>query len=102
MPILERRIVLNSTGHIFKSNKGKQIEYHSYLTSFFDPMCEELGMKHTPHECRHSFATYAAASKLNPVYLKKIIGHSAQDLTQDTYTHALIEDLIAEIDKYTI
>lgn len=43
-----------------------------------------------------------AKPKLNPVLLKKIIGHSAQDLTQDTYTHAMIEDLVAEIDKYTL
>lgn len=102
IPLIKRRIVLNSTGYIFRNNKDKQIDYNGYLTSFFDPMCDAFSMKHTPHECRHSFVSYATASGLNPVFLKKIIGHSAQDLTQDTYTHAMIEDLIKEIDKYNL
>lgn len=102
IPLIKRRIVLNSTGYIFRSNKDKKIDYNGYLTSFFEPMCDAFSMRHTPHECRHSFATYAAASRMNPILVKKIIGHSAQDLTQDTYTHAMIEDLVAEIDKYTL
>lgn len=102
IPLIKRRIVLNSTGYIFRNNKDKKIDYNGYLTSFFEPMCDAFSMRHTPHECRHSFATYAAASRMNPILVKKIIGHSAQDLTQDTYTHAMIEDLVAEIDKYTL
>ena len=102
IPLIKRRIVLNSTGYIFRNNKDKKIDYNGYLTSFFEPMCDAFSMRHTPHECRHSFATYAAASRMNPILVKKIIGHSAQDLTQDTYTHAMIEDLVAEIDKYIL
>ena len=102
IPLIKRRIVLNSTGYIFRNNKDKKVDYNGYLTSFFEPMCDAFSMRHTPHECRHSFATYAAASRMNPILVKKIIGHSAQDLTQDTYTHAMIEDLVAEIDKYTL
>ena len=103
MPLIEKRIdAANSAGHIFVDAKGNQITYNKYLKQFFVPMCEAFGLVHTPHECRHSFATYAAASKLNPVIMKKIIGHSAQDITQDTYTHVMIEDLVAEIDKYAI
>lgn len=101
-PLIRKRLEANSAGYIFRDNKGKQITYNSYVRNFFDYLCETFELKHTPHECRHSFATYAAASKLNPVLLKKIIGHSAGDLTQDTYTHALIEDLLIEIDKYNI
>lgn len=63
---------------------------------------EELGFVHKPHECRHSFMTYAAASKLNPILVKKMVGHAAQDITQDIYTHAFIEDLIEEIDKFEL
>ena len=102
IPLIKKRIVLNSTGYIFRNNRDNKIDYYGYLTSFFEPMCDAFNMRHTPHECRHSFATYAAASRMNPILVKKIIGHSAQDLTQDTYTHAMIEDLVAEIDKYTL
>lgn len=102
IPLIKRRIVLNSTGYIFKDNNDKKIKYNGYMTSFFEPMCDAFSTKHTPHECRHSFATYAAASRMNPILVKKILGHSAQDLTQDTYTHAMVEDLVEEIEKYNL
>ena len=95
IPLLERRM----TGTYLLEANGKKFTYTKYTRFFFDPMCEAFGMNHTPHECRHSFATYAAASNLNKTLLKKIIGHAAQDLTTDTYTHTFIEDLIKEIDK---
>ena len=95
IPLLERRM----TGTYLLEADGKKLNYKKYLTYVFEPMCEAFGMDHTPHECRHSFATYAAASDLNKTLLKKIIGHSAQDLTVDTYTHTFIEDLIEEIEK---
>lgn len=95
IPLLEKRM----TGAYLFEADGKKMTYKKYTLYFFEPLCKALGMNHTPHECRHSFATYAAASDLNKTLLKKIIGHAAQDLTVDTYTHTFIEDLIKEIDK---
>ena len=97
-PLLKKRLE-SDCSYLFTLSLKKPIAYTNYK-EYFDAIMEKLNMKHTPHECRHSFATYAASSKLNPILVKKIIGHSAQDLTQDTYTHAFIEDLIEEIDKF--
>ncbi len=69
---------------------------------FFELFMKEFKINHTPHECRHTFATVAAASNMNKVLLKKIIGHASSDLTENVYTHAYIDDLIAEIDKYNL
>ena len=103
VPLLEKRLAgKGANDYIISKANGNKIVASQYRDDFFYPMCENFNLTHTPHECRHSFATYAAASKLNPILLKKIIGHSAQDLTQDTYTHAFIEDLVAEIDKYNL
>lgn len=103
IPLFEKRLAgKGADDYLFHNANGKKFSTSHYRDDFFYAMCENFNMKHTPHECRHSFATYAAASKLNPVLLKKIIGHSAQDLTQDTYTHAFIEDLVVEIDKYNL
>ena len=60
---------------------------------------KEVGLDHTPHETRHTFLSLATSYRLNPLLVKKIVGHSANDLTFDVYTHAYINDLIAEIDK---
>lgn len=100
LPLIEKRIAGKTADELlFPNNTGDPIIPQVYRARFFDPLCDDLKMDHTPHECRHSFATYAAASKLNPILVKKIIGHSAQDITQDIYTHAMIDDLVAEIDK---
>ena len=69
---------------------------------FYVLFMEEFKIERTPHECRHTFATVAARSNMNKVLLKKIIGHASADITEDVYTHAYIEDLIAEIDKYDL
>lgn len=93
---------LSDEGEYLFTIKGKRIGEGYFRTDYFYPLCKELGMNHKPHECRHSFISYAAASKLNPVLLKKIVGHKSHDITDDTYTHAFIEDLIKEIDKFRI
>ncbi len=102
MPLIEKRLNESESEYLFTYSLGKKLTLEAYRKQFFTPMCEHFGLKHTPHECRHTFATFGAASKLNRVLLKKIIGHSSGDLTEDTYTHAFIEDLIEEIDKLDI
>ena len=102
IPLLEKRIIEAKTDYVFPDNTGKPLIGQAYRQQFFAPMCEHFGLNHTPHECRHTFATFGAASNMNKVLLKKIIGHAAGDLTEDTYTHTFIEDLIREIDKLDI
>ena len=84
------------------SKEGKKISYANYKQLFFCDFMSRFGMNHTPHECRHTFATIGAASGLNPVLLKKIIGHASSDITEGVYTHAYIEDLVKEIDKFKV
>lgn len=102
IPLLEKRIAEAKTEYLFTNNSGSPLYGQVYRQLFFNLMCEHFGFNHTPHECRHTFATFAAASNMNKVLLKKIIGHAAGDLTEDTYTHAFIEDLVREIDKLDI
>ena len=102
MPLIEKRMNESNSENLFSYGEGKDFTLISYRKLFFRPMCEHFGFEHTPHECRHTFATFGAAFRLNRILLKKIIGHAAGDLTEDTYTHAFIEDLIAEIDKFDL
>ena len=101
VPLLEKRLAGDSE-YLFPSSWGNPISYSPYRIRF-DKVMEDLKLyPHTPHECRHSFSTYAQASGLDRVYIKKIIGHKNQDLTADTYTHAFIEDLVKQIDKFEV
>lgn len=98
-PLLEKRLTGEYLYPAIRKGKSKTLSYLTYRNSF-DPLMETLGTEHTPHDTRHTFVSIAGACNMNPVLLKKITGHSAQDITQDVYTHAYLEDLIAEIDKF--
>src|ERR671934_230443 len=41
----------------------------------------------TPHECRHTFASYAIASGLNAKAVTVLLGHSSIQITFDRYGH---------------
>lgn len=47
----------------------------------------------TPHSCRHTFASLAAASGMRPDDLRKIIGHADYATTAEIYVHQNIDTL---------
>lgn len=98
IPLIEKRL---DGEYLYPARRGGEgnISYYAYRTHF-DELLNVLGTKHTPHETRHTFASIAGAKNLNPILVKKILGHSSNDITVDRYTHAYIEDLVAEIDKF--
>ena len=56
-------------------------------------------MEHVPHECRHTFASLMNSANANRLCVKMIIGHSScGDITDGTYTHKSLEELIEAID----
>lgn len=67
---------------------------NQYRTYMFDPIMEELGFNHLPHDGRHTFATYADRSEVNEVAVARIMGHKLKSITKQTYTHKEIEELI--------
>lgn len=99
IPLLERRISLPSEFLVPDPN-GNHMGDNNYRASIFRPVCSMLlKVNHTPHECRHTFITFAKRCKLDDLLLKKMVGHASQDITEDIYTHVLIEDLVSEIDR---
>lgn len=72
--------------------------YQNYLYHF-NKCKDALKFECTPHSGRHTFATLANEFELNEFLVKKIMGHSAKDLTKDVYTHVDTKRLIDEINK---
>lgn len=101
IPIIEE-LLSRDEAEYFISHNSKSFPYHRFAIQEFKPLMDRLEIKHTIHECRHTFISIAAARGLNPVLLKKIVGHASKDVTESVYTHTYIEDLIKEIDKYEI
>lgn len=71
---------------------GKPLRYDIFRVAF-DDVLQKLGMSHTPHECRHTTATLLDKYGANPTSIKRILGHSAQDVTSSIYIHKDITEL---------
>lgn len=62
-------------------------------------LMKDFNMNHTAYDGRHTFITRMKQAGANEQILKKIIGHSIQDLTERVYTHRSIKELVNEVDK---
>lgn len=83
--------------YLLQGGTGKPFSYDKYLDHFVIAM-NQLGMKHKPHDCRHTFATLMSNAGADTVSLQKIIGHASYNTTANTYTHKDIEQLKKAID----
>lgn len=77
---------------------GRPMGYSNYRREKFDNIMEKLKMEHKPHDARHTFAILMDSAGANKLCIKRIIGHSSQDITEDIYTHKTLEELIEAID----
>lgn len=66
--------------------------YKSYRIRF-NKVMEQLNMKHTPHECRHTMRTRLDNLEINSVIIDRIMGHSSSGIGQSVYTHKTTRQL---------
>lgn len=60
----------------------------------------EKGLRHTPHDCRHTFSWLCDISGVDATSKHIIMGHSLQgDVEKTVYSHRTVEDLRKEIAK---
>lgn len=72
----------------------------------------KLGERITPHECRHSCASWRDAAGVRPVVVSYLLGHAtparqagAAQITQERYTHILpgeLEEARDLFDEYIV
>lgn len=81
----------------FIKSKFYNCKYATYAYNFKNKCIElEIG-DISPHCGRHTFATLAEEYGLNEFLVKRIMGHTTNDLTKDVYTHTTTERLINEV-----
>ncbi|MBR5273779.1 MAG: hypothetical protein IKU33_00880 [Bacteroidales bacterium] len=73
--------------------------FNKLLTSLGFPNAA-TGEKHTPHDCRHTFAWLADRYKMDEFSKHLIMGHSlGKDVEKNTYGHRTVEELRTEMEK---
>lgn len=70
--------------------------YEKYASEF-KKLMKELKMKHVPYDTRHDFATRMKNAGTNEYLLKRIMGHSISDITENIYTHRNEKELVDEV-----
>lgn len=104
IPIHKRIIALmkrrKGEKYLFQTPRGKHYLYSNEGLKLNRYM-KALGLNHTIHETRHTFVSQADRLPINKTTLKRIVGHSTKDITEQVYTHKDKEDLIEAIDIFT-
>ncbi len=75
--------------------------YQSQYRLLWHEIMEKLKMKHTPHECRHTFRSWLDSVGANKVCIDRIMGHKSKDTGERIYTHKNVEELKLNIELIT-
>ena len=54
---------------------------------------------HMPHDTRHTFISLMTEAGVDSRIIKKIVGHKADDLTEDVYTHISLDTMLEAVNK---
>ena len=99
LPFFQEWYNMNDCEYLLSTPEGKHFTYRNYYDSYWMPLMEQMGMKHTPHETRHTCISLLTAQGVDERIIKKIVGHKGQGVTETVYTHFEIEELLDAINK---
>lgn len=98
LPLIIKRMN-NKTEYLVPNRRGTNYYKYSNFRRFeFIRIMELLGMEHTIHDTRHTFATLISDVSNNEGAITEIIGHTNINMTRK-YIHTNIEKIRAEIEK---
>ena len=99
LPFFQEWYDKNDCEYLLSTPEGEQFKYRNYYDSYWLPFMDQMNMKHTPHETRHTCVSLLASAGVDERVIKKIVGHKGQGVTQTVYTHFEIEELLDAINK---
>ena len=78
---------------------GRELVYdYPAFARAFRSTLKKFNMKHTVHECRHSFASIMDEMNANDMAIRKIMGHAGIGVTKKVYTHKNTNSLFEAIE----
>ena len=98
IPLVIKRMENKTEYLISNRRKSNYYEYNNFRTKEFMAIMKQLGMEHTIHDTRHTFATMISDVSDNESAITGIIGHTNINMTKK-YTHTSIEKMRKEMEK---
>jgi len=96
---VSRSIGSHSSGFVFCTELGTQIEPGT-LYRFFKRLCALASVPQiTLHALRHTFAARALEAGEPVKNVSEILGHSSVSFTMDTYMHSLLDNKRNTLEK---
>ena len=89
--IVQKRFEQSKAGYLFEY-EGKEMSESKYREIWADLM-DKLKMKHTPHECRHTFRSRLDSAGANKVCIDRLMGHKSKGTGERVYTHKNIDTM---------
>ena len=100
LPIIKKRM---SDGYLFSDGSWVELENeksrYSYFVKDWQEALAALDMKHTTHDCRHTFRSKLDSAEANKVCIDLIMGHKSSDIGERVYTHKTLQELKTAISK---
>lgn len=97
--IVQKRIEQSKSGYLFEY-QGKKLAETQYRI-IWNKIMDLLHMRHTPHECRHTFRSRLDSAGANKVCIDRIMGHKSKGTGERVYTHKNIDELRLNIELIT-
>ena len=77
---------------MIRSRQGDGLlDVHNWRTRVWEPACAGAGVKTTPYDLRHSYASLLIHDGRPVVYVAAMMGHSSSSTTLDHYAHIYAE-----------
>lgn len=79
---------------------GIHITYDKYAGRFFKVMeALPFSQEHRPHDPRNTFVTRMKKAGVDPLVVKRLVGHKINDVTEKVYTYRDLDWLREDIEK---
>lgn len=66
---------------------------YAQFANLFNAVMAHERIKHTTHDCRHTFATLLSNANANEVARRRLLGHVSSNVTDAVYTHKALPQL---------
>ncbi|MGM9521539.1 MAG: tyrosine-type recombinase/integrase [Oscillospiraceae bacterium] len=98
LPVISALSERASGGLLLRRQDGQAVTYSVFKYTWFDSVMGALGMRHTPHDTRHTFVSGLDTAGVQRSVQKFIVGHSLSKDVTDRYTHKDISELVRAVD----